>query len=107
MEAEGQLISWGTSKEKFLQKYFLADLNRKKEMKFLRLEHGNMSVGEYATKFEELARFCPYSELEVDGRSKCSKFESGLKLKFKMMFDIKKSLISLHWSTSVGFMMRI
>ncbi|KAF1892743.1 hypothetical protein Lal_00042635 [Lupinus albus] len=45
-----------------------------------------MSVGEYAAKFEELARFCPYSELEVDGRSKCSKFESGLRPKLKMMF---------------------
>ncbi|KAF1868305.1 hypothetical protein Lal_00000698 [Lupinus albus] len=47
---------------------------------------GNISVGEYAAKFEELARFCPYSELEMGGRSKCSKFESGLKPKFKMMF---------------------
>ncbi|KAF1864542.1 hypothetical protein Lal_00021967 [Lupinus albus] len=57
-----------------------------KEMKFLKLEQGNMSVGEYAAKFEELARFCPYSELEVDGRSKCSKFVSGLRPKLKMMF---------------------
>ncbi|KAF1883358.1 hypothetical protein Lal_00042245 [Lupinus albus] len=45
-----------------------------------------MSVGEYAAKFEELAQFCPYSELEVDGRSKCSKFESGLRPKLKRMF---------------------
>ncbi|KAF1885700.1 hypothetical protein Lal_00039548 [Lupinus albus] len=47
---------------------------------------GNISVGEYASKFEELARFCPYSELEVDGRSKCSKFELGLRPKLKRMF---------------------
>ncbi|KAF1886062.1 hypothetical protein Lal_00021343 [Lupinus albus] len=45
-----------------------------------------MLVGDYAAKFEELARFCPYSALEMDGRSKCSKFESGLKTKLKMMF---------------------
>ncbi|KAF1866096.1 hypothetical protein Lal_00045019, partial [Lupinus albus] len=37
-------------------------------MEFLRLEQGSMSVGEYAAIFEELARFCPYSELEMDGR---------------------------------------
>ncbi|KAF1884418.1 hypothetical protein Lal_00033424 [Lupinus albus] len=86
METEGQLISWGTFKEKFLHKYFPADLKQKKEMEFLKLEQGNMSVGEYAAKFEELARFCPYSELEVDGRSKCSKFESGLRPKLKIMF---------------------
>ncbi|KAF1874169.1 hypothetical protein Lal_00041615 [Lupinus albus] len=59
--------------------------NWKKETEFLKLEQGNMSVGEYAAKFEELARFCPYSELEVDGRSKCSKFESGLRPKLKRM----------------------
>ncbi|KAF1866325.1 hypothetical protein Lal_00024331 [Lupinus albus] len=84
METEGQFVSWGTFKAKFIDKYFLADLKRKKEMEFLKLEQGNMSVGEYAVKFEELARFCPYSEL--DGRSKCSKFESGLRSKLKIMF---------------------
>ncbi|KAF1891879.1 hypothetical protein Lal_00016909, partial [Lupinus albus] len=83
MEIEGQLISWGTFKEKFLHKYFPADLKRKKGNG---VPEGNMSVGEYAAKFEELARFCPYSELEVDGRSKCSKFESGLRPKLKIMF---------------------
>ncbi|KAF1874201.1 hypothetical protein Lal_00032316 [Lupinus albus] len=41
-------------------------------MEFLRLE-------------QELAQFCPYSELEVGGRSKYSKFESGLKPKLKTM----------------------
>ncbi|KAF1888115.1 hypothetical protein Lal_00039155 [Lupinus albus] len=86
METEGQLISWGTFKEKFLHKYFPVDLKWKKEMEFLKLEQGNMSVGEYAAKFEELAWFCPYSELEVDGRSKCSKFELGLRPKLKIMF---------------------
>ncbi|KAF1883351.1 hypothetical protein Lal_00042233 [Lupinus albus] len=65
------------SEAKFLHKYFLADLKMKKEMEFLKLEQGNMSVGEYAAKFEELARFCPYSELEVDGRSKM--YEDNLK----------------------------
>ncbi|KAF1860124.1 hypothetical protein Lal_00033719 [Lupinus albus] len=38
MEMEGQVIVWGTFKEKFLQKYFPADLKRKKEMEFQRLE---------------------------------------------------------------------
>ncbi|KAE9587477.1 putative retrotransposon gag domain-containing protein [Lupinus albus] len=54
-------------------------------MEFLRLEQGNLSVREYATKFEELTRFCPYTKLEANKRSKCSKFESGLKPKLKTM----------------------
>ncbi|KAF1870777.1 hypothetical protein Lal_00025613 [Lupinus albus] len=41
-------------------------------MEFLRLEYGNMSFGEYAPSSRNAA--------------KCSKFESGLKPKLKMMF---------------------
>ncbi|KAE9587478.1 putative retrotransposon gag domain-containing protein [Lupinus albus] len=55
METEGRVITWIAFKEKFLQKYFPADLKRKKEMEFLRLDQGNLLVGEYAAKFEELA----------------------------------------------------
>ncbi|KAF1891344.1 hypothetical protein Lal_00016975 [Lupinus albus] len=47
METEGRVITWISFKEKFLQKYFPADLKRKKEIEFLKLEQGNMSVGEY------------------------------------------------------------
>ncbi|KAF1881606.1 hypothetical protein Lal_00039822 [Lupinus albus] len=86
MESEGTVVTWDAFKGKFFHKYFPADLRRKKEMEFLRLEQGDMSVGRYAAKFEELARFCPYSALEMDGRSKCSKFESGLRPKLKTMF---------------------
>ncbi|KAF1869337.1 hypothetical protein Lal_00018430 [Lupinus albus] len=53
-------------------------------------DQGDMSVGEYAAKFEELDLFCPYSELEVDGRSKCFKFESGLRPKLKRMFEYQE-----------------
>ncbi|KAF1891030.1 hypothetical protein Lal_00001166, partial [Lupinus albus] len=90
VEADGHLISWDTFKAKFLHKYFHADMKRNKEMKFLKLEQGNMSVGEHAAKFEELARFCPYSALEMDGRSKCSNFESGLRPKLKVMFGYQE-----------------
>ncbi|CAL0305282.1 unnamed protein product [Lupinus luteus] len=45
-----------------------------------------MTVGEYAAKFEELAKYCPYYDLDSDGRSKCAKFESGLMPELKMMF---------------------
>nr|UBX54593.1 transposon Ty3-I Gag-Pol polyprotein [Lupinus angustifolius] len=43
-------------KDSFLQKYFPADMKTKKEMEFLRLQQGNMSVGQYAAVFEDLAR---------------------------------------------------
>jgi CRISPR/Cas system-associated endonuclease Cas3-HD len=42
-------------------------------------KQGNMYVAEYAAKFEELSRFCPYINVEDAMVSKCVKFESGLR----------------------------
>jgi hypothetical protein len=39
----------------------------------------NLSITEYATKFKELSRFCPYINMEDAMVSKCVKFESGLR----------------------------
>jgi len=46
----------------------------------LNLKQENLSLAEYATKFEELSRFCSYINAEDAMVSKCVKFESGLKL---------------------------
>ncbi|XP_073222363.1 uncharacterized protein [Cicer arietinum] len=39
----------------FLIKYFPEDIRNRKEMEFVKLKQGNMSVAEYAAKFEELS----------------------------------------------------
>ncbi|KAF1894626.1 hypothetical protein Lal_00033684 [Lupinus albus] len=44
------------------------------------------SLAQNDAKFEELAKYYPYYELDADGRSKCAKFEVGLKPELKMMF---------------------
>lgn len=41
-----------------------------------------MSIGEYASKFKELSKYCPYYR-DMNKRSKCSKFENGLKPNIK------------------------
>ena len=47
------------------------------------LVQGNQSVGEYAARFEELARYySPYATAGNDG-SKCVKFKSGLRPEIK------------------------
>ena len=38
-------------------------------------QEGSMSVAEYAAKFDELSRFCPYINVEGAEESKCVKFE--------------------------------
>ncbi|KAF1892476.1 hypothetical protein Lal_00010942 [Lupinus albus] len=54
------------------------------------LTQGSLSVGEYAAKFEELARYCPYFEMDTDGSSKCAKFEVSLRPELKMTFGHRR-----------------
>lgn len=72
LEVGGDVVSWERLKEEFLRKYFPADLRNKKEVEFLQLKQGSMSVA-------ELSRFCPYINVEDAMVSKCVKFESGLR----------------------------
>ncbi|MDV3201234.1 MAG: hypothetical protein Q8877_03555 [Sweet potato little leaf phytoplasma] len=60
LEHEGRLISWEIFIEKFFEKYFPEDVRNRKEIEFLELKQGSMSVGEYAAKFEELMKYSPY-----------------------------------------------
>lgn len=71
-------ITWAVLSRKFLRKYFPEDVCAKKEIEFLQLMQGNMSVTEYVAKFEELAKFYPYYAAETVEFLKCVKFENGL-----------------------------
>jgi len=79
IEASGDVITWVRFKNEFLKKYFSEDLRNKKEAEFLNLKQGSMFVAEYAAKYEELSRFCPYINAEDAMVSKCVKFENGLR----------------------------
>jgi hypothetical protein len=79
LEAGGEVVTWAWFKTEFLRKYFPEDLRTKKEVKFLNLKQEKRSVAEYAAKFEELSRICPYINVEDAMVSKCVKFESSLR----------------------------
>jgi len=79
IEASGDVITWVRFKNEFLKKYFPEDLRTKKEAEFLNLKQGSMYAAEYASKYEELSRFCPYINAEDAMVSKCVKFENGLR----------------------------
>ena len=42
-----------------MEKYFPEDMCTKKKIDFLKLRHGNMTLVEYVSKFEELVKFFP------------------------------------------------
>ena len=63
---------------KFLEKYFLNDVRRAKEIEFMQLKQGSMTVGEYASKFEELEKYSTFFYHPKE-RMKCIKFGNGLR----------------------------
>jgi len=57
MEDRGEDASWENFKARFLEEYFLENVRYAKEIKFMQLEHGDLSVTKYATRFKHLTRF--------------------------------------------------
>jgi len=74
----------------FLDIYFPEDVRGKKEIEFLELKQGDMSVTEYAAKFLELAKFYPHYTPDTVEFSKCIKFENGLRVDIKRAIGYRK-----------------
>ncbi|MCI49177.1 GRAS family transcription factor, partial [Trifolium medium] len=66
-------------KRELWMKYFPADVRNMKVVEFLELKQGNMTIAEYAVKFESLSVFSPYYNTAEAEYDKCVKFESGLR----------------------------
>jgi len=82
-EHGGGVVTWAMFRREFLDRYFPEDVRGKKEIEFLELKQGNMSVTEYAAKFVALAKFYPHYTAETAEFSKCIKFENGLRAEIK------------------------
>ncbi|XP_058740974.1 heat shock 70 kDa protein 4-like [Vicia villosa] len=54
---DGIEITWDIFKREFLRRYFPEDVRGRKEVEFLELVQGNMTVPEYAAKFVELEKY--------------------------------------------------
>ncbi|XP_014628573.1 uncharacterized protein [Glycine max] len=70
-------------KDKFLDNYLPRDLRKRKARKFLDLKQGNMSVGEYTTKFYELLQYWPQYQDARNEEDLCAQFENGLRLEIQ------------------------
>ncbi|XP_050886322.1 uncharacterized protein LOC127091682 [Lathyrus oleraceus] len=75
----------------FLRKYFPEDVRGKKEIDFLEMKQGNLSITEYASRFVELVKFHPhYSEVTVE-LLKCIKLKNGLHPKIKQVIGYQQT----------------
>lgn len=82
--AGGAAVPWDTFRHAFLEKYFLEDIKNKKEIEFLELKQGGMTVVEYVVKFKGLVHYYPHCQGEAGEQSKCVKFLNGLRPEIKL-----------------------
>lgn len=81
MEENEALTTWDRYKKDFLDKYFPSNIKDKKEIEYLELKHGTMTIKQYVAKFEELARFSNNLQNQPDASWKSKSFEQGLRPK--------------------------
>ena len=72
-------MTWEEFKIMFLNKYFPSNLKDQKEIEFLTLQQGDMTVDEYVARFESLARFSNNLQNQPDEAWKSKRFEQGLR----------------------------
>src|SRR4030067_482198 len=90
LENGGEVVTWAVFRREILNRYFPEDVCGKKEIEFLELKQGDMSVTEYAVKFVELAKFYPHYTPKTGEFSKCIKFENGLRAEIKRAIGYQK-----------------
>lgn len=60
-------ITWDMFKNLFFENYLSVSMQSRMEVKFLELKQENMTVAEYAAKFNELARLAPH-QVDTEAR---------------------------------------
>jgi hypothetical protein len=75
-ELDVENLTWAEFEELFENQYFPVTYREKLRRQFEELEQGNMTVSDYAIKFQSLSRFAP--ELVALEERKCRRFERGL-----------------------------
>ncbi|XP_027933068.1 uncharacterized protein LOC114188674 [Vigna unguiculata] len=82
LEDSRETVTWELFKKKFYAEYFPDSVRYAKEVEFLQLMQGEMSVSEYAEKFKHLGKF---HTLKMAEDWQCRKFENGLRGDLKLM----------------------
>ncbi|CAI8616277.1 unnamed protein product [Vicia faba] len=73
-----------------MRKYYPEDVRGKKEIEFLELKQGSMSITDYAARIIMLAKFYPHYDGSDGEYSKCIKFENGLRPEIKKVIGYQK-----------------
>ncbi|XP_017426298.1 uncharacterized protein LOC108334880 [Vigna angularis] len=77
-------ITWEVFRSKFYEEYFPDSIRFAKEVEFLQLVQGGMSVSEYTNKFKHLVHF---NTMATSEEWQCRKFENGLRSDMKVLIS--------------------
>ena len=88
-------MTWTEFEELFNEKYFSESIRHIKEVEFVKLTQGNMTVSQYEVKFAELSRFP--SHLIDDEARMARMFLRGLKPKIRQHLISHKLCIQMLW----------
>ncbi|XP_052723713.1 uncharacterized protein LOC128193683 [Vigna angularis] len=77
-------ITWEVFRRKFYEEYFPDSVRFAKEVEFLQLVQGGMSISEYTNKFKHLVRF---NTMATNEEWQCRKFENGLRSDLKVLIS--------------------
>ncbi|XP_052734044.1 uncharacterized protein LOC128196602 [Vigna angularis] len=77
-------ITWEVFRSKFYEEYFPDSVRFAKEVEFLQLTQGGMTVSEYTNKFKHLVRF---NTMATNAEWQCRKFENGLRSDLKVLIS--------------------
>ncbi|XP_057747219.1 uncharacterized protein LOC130966433 [Arachis stenosperma] len=84
-------ITWALFEAAFYKKYFLESINQARELEFLQLKQGSMTIAEYTNKFEELCRFSRISQ----GTSGSYEGWKYVKYEVRLREDIRRAVAPL------------
>ncbi|XP_058733135.1 uncharacterized protein LOC131604728 [Vicia villosa] len=85
---EGEVEAWWDNSRQRLET--AEDIHSAKEVEFLELKQGSLTVAEYAARFEELVQYWAHYNTEEAMTSKCLKFENGLRPEIKQGIACQK-----------------
>ncbi|XP_052736041.1 uncharacterized protein LOC108336753 [Vigna angularis] len=77
-------VTWAVFRAKFYEEYFPDSVRFAKEVEFLQLVQGGMSVSEYTNRFKHLVRF---NTMATSEEWQCRKFENGLRSDLKVLIS--------------------
>lgn len=74
-ETHRVILTWEGFRKTFLDKYFPENVKYEKEIEFLRLHQGEMTIDQYVSKFESLSKYSSCFVNNPDMTWKARKFQ--------------------------------